>query len=132
MRTKKAKNSPTKQKPNGHAPLPAKLLERIRKYKLIFGDADPDTLEETIELFQQSKHRERKIRSWERIAEVYQSYISKRAITDPAVKEAVFYVALGGSLGKGADSYGHGNLLTKAQIEDIVSLCKPVLLEDVM
>ena len=132
MKTKKTPISRAARAQNRRASLADDLVERIRKYKRILGDVDPDSFEETIEDFQRSRHRERKIRSWEQIADVYQSYISQNSITDLAIKEAVFYVALGGSLGRGAKFYGHGSLLTKVQIEDIVSRCKPVPRQDVM
>ena len=132
MKIKNVKHSQRAENSTKTAPLSDELVERIRRYKRIFGDVDPDTLEETIEDFQQSRHRERKIKSWEQIAEVYQSYISENSITDFAAKQAVFYVALGGSLGRKSGFFGHGSLLSKAQIEDIISHCKRVLRQDVM
>lgn len=71
---KKIKVSDIQPGPVRHLVLPAALVDRIRAYKQILGDADPTSLDRAIDNFKRDANPERELEIWERIASIYQAF----------------------------------------------------------
>src|SRR5437016_4204040 len=57
-----------------HATLSYDLIKRIRAYKAILGDADPASIDETINDFCRDHNPEKEVVMWERIAHVFKNF----------------------------------------------------------
>jgi hypothetical protein len=115
-----------------HASLPNELIERIKKFKGLLGDVENATLEETIDSFKRDMNPEREIRIWERIASVYNAYISEKSITDLATRKEVFSVILRLSMGMRLEDFKDIKILNKEQLEDIIYNYNPLTLKDII
>ena len=93
---------------------------------------DADRLDEIIKELERDTDPEREIQIWERIAQIYRSFVVENSITDLGCKQAVFTVALGASMGMQAEDFDGLKLLSKEQIERILRRWKPPFAEDVL
>ena len=133
MKRKKVKPSHGKPGPIRHASLSDALLKRVVDFKQVLGAADADTLEGTIEDFGRDTDPEQEIQIWERIAQIYRSFVAENSITELALKQEVFSVVLGVSMGmKVKDFAGNVKLLTKEQIQSILQRWKSPFAQDVL
>ena len=73
---KKIKVSDIQPSPVRHPVLPAALVDRIRAYKQILGDADLTSLDRAIDNFKHDANPERELEIWERIASIYQAFVA--------------------------------------------------------
>src|SRR5947209_2190242 len=85
--------------PIRHPELPAVMLERIAAFKKILADVDTTTLEATVENFKRDQHPERELGVWERIAKMYQLFLTHNPTDDLATKTEIFRELLGASMG---------------------------------
>jgi hypothetical protein len=105
--------------PIRHPELPAEMIERITAFKKILADVDTTTLEMTIENFERDQHPEREVEVWERIAGMYQLFLTHNPTDDLATKTEVFRVLLGASMG--TEDFSENVLhLTEAQVKHLV------------
>jgi hypothetical protein len=133
MKRKKA-SRPSRTKPGSirHPSLYEALLKRVRACNKVPGEVAEDTLDEIIDDFRRDTDPEREIQLWERIARIYRSFVAENSITDLHVKQEVFSVVLGSSLGmKAKDFYGL-KLLSNGQINSILRCWKAPFAQDVM
>jgi hypothetical protein len=85
--------------PIRHPTLPAEFIERIRAFKEILGDADPVSLAKTIDSFKRDANPDRELAIWERIASIFQMYLSHNPTTDLSVRKDIFAVLVSASMG---------------------------------
>ena len=78
-----------------------KQIERIKDFKSILVDVEEISIEKTLSNFKKEISPEKEIKSWEHIANAYQSYVSQKSIKDLAVKKEVFSIILATSMGVG-------------------------------
>ena len=114
------KISDIKQSPIRHAVLPDGFIERIRTFKQTLADVENTSLEQAVSNFQRDMHPENELRIWEHIAKVYQTFVSKNAVTDLATKKEIYSVALATSMG--IEDFNNVKLLSKDQIKNLVFL----------
>lgn len=100
--------------------LPDGFIERIRAYKLILSEVETSSLEEAVSNFQRDFEPERELIIWERIALIYQEFITEHLVTSQEAKKDVLVVLLSSSMG--AINYTTINHLTKEQIKEIAEL----------
>ena len=82
-----------------HETLPRALVDRIKAYKTILGDAEPASLADTIADFKCDLHPEHEVAVWERIAFIYQTFIAHHAITELHQRQDVYATLVGASCG---------------------------------
>src|SRR4051812_36573751 len=80
--------------PFHHSSLPAALVERVKAYKKILGDADPTSIESAIDDFRRDLHPEKEVEVWERITHVFEHFTKGHRITDLARCTQVLAVLL--------------------------------------
>jgi len=80
--------------------LPDHLVERIKAYRKILGDADQTTFEDCLIEFRRDSHPEKEIAIWERIARTFEAEMRFRAesntfATRIMLGEALVLISLG-------------------------------------
>ena len=104
--------------PIRHLALSDEFIDRVKRFKGTLADVDGTSLEETMDNFKRDTHPEEELAIWERIANVYQSFLSHNPTTNLAIKKEIFAVLLGTSMG----AYDWGNIkkLNSGQINHLV------------
>lgn len=102
-----------------HLELPAAMMERIAAFKKILADVDTTTLQTSIDTFKRDQHPEKELEVWERIAKMYQLFVTHKPTDDVATKTEVYRVVLGASMG--VDDFGDTvQHLTQEQVKHLV------------
>jgi hypothetical protein len=105
--------------PVRHATLPGGIIDRIKAFKEILGNADPISLEKTIDAFTRDADPERELVIWERIANTFQLFIEHNQVANhPGCRKEILSVLLGASMGQEHGS--NPQHLTKAQIKHLI------------
>ena len=117
METKVFKISDLHPGPIRHEELAPDLIDRIKAFKLVLGDVETSSLEATIENFQRDMHPEREVEIWERIANVFQTFTTRHAITEFQTRSDVFGVLL--TIANCGDDFDHFGTLTAEQIAEL-------------
>jgi hypothetical protein len=104
--------------PIRHLVLSDEFIDRVKRFKGTLADVDGTSLEQTIDNFQRDTHPEEELAIWERIANTYQLFLSHNPTTDLAIKNEVFAVLLGASMG--ADDWSNIKKLNSDQINHLV------------
>jgi hypothetical protein len=104
--------------PIRHHSLPGNFIERIKAYKVILGDADPASLERTVDCFKRDTNPERELVIWERMANAFQMYLSDYPTVDISIRKDVLAVLLRASMG--AKTFENITHLDDHQIERLV------------
>jgi hypothetical protein len=99
--------------------LPDSFVDRIKAFKAILSDVDPTPLETAIDNFKRDTHPEEEIAIWERIANTYQLFLSHNPISDPAIRQEVFAVLIGASMG--SKDWSNIKKLNSDQISHLVA-----------
>ena len=105
--------------PIRHPVLPGDFTERIKAFKKILSDFDTVSLEQTIDNFKRDTHPEEELAIWERIANTYQLFLSHNPINDPAIRNEVFAVLIGASMG--SEDWSNIKKLNSDQINYLVA-----------
>ena len=95
----KVKLSELKQNEIQNPILPNGFIKRVIDYKAILGDIENSTIEEAVNNFQRDKEPEKELQIWEKITNLYQSFIAENKITDFTQKKDIFRTILGKSMG---------------------------------
>jgi hypothetical protein len=82
MSTRKVRLADLQRGPLQHATLSYDLIKRIRAYKEILGDADPASIDETIDDFCRDRNPEKEIEIWDRIAHVFKNFTEGHQIQE--------------------------------------------------
>ncbi len=93
-------------------------MDRIKAFKAILREVDPTSLETAIDNFKRDTRPEEEIAIWERIANIYQQFLSHNPISDPAIRKEVFAVLIGASMG--SEDWSNIKKLNSDQINDLV------------
>ena len=104
--------------PIRHPVLPDGFVDRIKAFKAILGDVDPTSLETAIDNFKRDTHPEDELMIWERIANIFQLFLSHNPTNDPAIRKEIFAVLVGASMG--AEDWSDIKHLKKEQIQQVV------------
>src|SRR5437660_1239403 len=104
--------------PIRHHGLPGAFINRVKAFKAILGDVDTAPLEQTLDAFSRDANPTNELVIWERIANIFQQFISHNAVSDPAVKKEVLAVLLGASMG--TDNWNTIKQLSRDQINHLV------------
>ena len=105
--------------PVRHATLPGGIIDRIKAFKEILGDADPISLEKTIDAFTRDANPERELVIWERIAGTFRLFVEHNpAANHPGCRKEILSVLLGVSMGQ--EHWGNPQHLTKAQLRHLI------------
>ncbi len=99
MRIKRMKLSDLKQGPVRQEALPDGFIIRMQKYKKILEEVETTSLEKTINTFQRDWDPESELVVWEKIAKVYDDFISQRPEYTLEQKKEVFNKILSEVLG---------------------------------
>jgi hypothetical protein len=105
--------------PIRHPVLPDSFLGRIKAFKAVLSDVDPTSLETAIDNFKRDTHPEEELAICERIANTYQLFISHNPSSDPAIKNEVFAVLIGASMG--SEDWSNIKKLNSDQINYLVA-----------
>ena len=103
--------------PIQHAVLAPELIERIKAYKAVIGDADPASLEDAIDDFRRDRNPEKEVRVWERIAHVFHHFAIGHRVRDWLRRMHVLSVLL--VISTGASLPEKTELLTRDQISEL-------------
>jgi hypothetical protein len=115
MAIKKVKLSEVELGPHQHATLPAELIERIKAYKQILGDADAVSVDEAIDDFRRDLNPEKEVVIWERIAHVFKNFTERHRISRLDRFEVLRVVLM---LSTGAEVRESG-ILTRDQLAEL-------------
>jgi len=116
MHAKKVRFTDPVAGPIQHEALSPDLINRIKKYRDLLGDADPGSLEDVIDSFRCDVRPEKEIAIWERIAHVFQNVAAGHKITDLTQRRQVLAALL--LISNGADVAPAGTL-TREQITEL-------------
>ncbi len=81
-----------------HDELPENLVERIKRFKEVFNEVCPRSLEEWIDGFREEMHPEREIAIWEKMAERFEQLCKKRRAGTETERKQIFREVLEHSL----------------------------------
>ncbi|MEI7425095.1 MAG: hypothetical protein WCK10_03190 [Candidatus Staskawiczbacteria bacterium] len=98
MKGKKINTSELKQNTIQNPILPKGFIGRVIEYKNILGEIDNSTVEEAVSNFQRDADPEKELKIWEKMADLYDSLISKNNITNLAEKREIFAIILAKSM----------------------------------
>ena len=100
-----------------HPALPGGIIDRIKTFKEILGDADSVSLAKTIDAFTRDAHPEREVAIWEYIARIFRQFLEHNPAANYAdCRKEILSVLLGLSMGR---KHWNSQHLTQAQIKDL-------------
>ncbi|MEI6864358.1 MAG: hypothetical protein WCK46_03310 [Candidatus Adlerbacteria bacterium] len=98
------------------------LIQRIERFKAILGDAEPKSLEETLQHFEQDENPEGEVRVWEKIAGAFQRWLADHPTQDISMRKETFLVLMAISMGYPSEVITTLNGITHISIEEVKQL----------